>query len=299
MAKKKQRKRTGPGRAGAGAATTTRGGSGTASRNGPEAAPAVKPVLATPGGPNRQERKEAARLARERLRRKAARRRVYRRAAISLVIAGLIGGVVLLANRPKGSPLNAQEKRLLAQAPAALTSAGCSGVQTTKDYPDDHDRTHIGDPAVPAAPPLSSYPSIPPASGPHNPVPLSHGVYTAPTPVDQVIHSLEHAAVVIWYSPSAASDPGQQKALADLTDFFRQDNEGQKVIVAPYDYPDQGEAGQLPQGKSMVLVSWHHIRTCDQISLPVSFDFVTHYRFPAPKGEAYRGTAPEPQAAIG
>jgi Protein of unknown function (DUF3105) len=301
MAKKKQRKRTGPGRAGAGAATATSSGRARAASNGPEAASPVKPAPASPGGPNRQERKEAARLARERLRRKAVRQRLYRRAAISLVVVGLVGGVVLLATRPKsGSALNTEEKQLLAQAPAALTSAGCGAVETTKDYPDDHDRTHIGsDPAVPAAPPLSSYPSVPPASGPHNPATLPAGVYSNSPPVDQAIHSLEHAAVIIWYSPTAASDPAQEQALAALTDFFRQDRESAKVIVAPYDYPDQGAAGQLPDGKGMVVVSWHHLQLCDKISLPVAYDFVAHYRFPAPKGEAYKGTAPEPNVAIG
>ena len=300
MAKKKQRKRTGPGRAGAGAATATSSGRARTASNDSEAAATVKPAPASPGGPNRQERKEAARLARERLRRRAVRRRLYRRAAISLVVVGLVGGVVLLATKPKaGSALNAQEKQLLAQAPAALTSAGCGSVQTTKDYPDGHDRTHIGDPAVPTLPPLSSYPTVPPASGPHNPIPLGHGIYSDPPPIDQAIHSLEHAAVIIWYSPSAASDPAQAQALAALTDFFRQDRESEKVIVAPYNYPDQGAAGQLPQGKNMVLVSWHHLQTCDQISLPVAYDFVAHYRSPAPKGETYKGTAPEPNVAIG
>src|SRR3546814_8016556 len=47
-----------------------------------------------------------------------------------------------------------------------------------------------------AMPPLSSYPSVPLASGPHNPTPWSRGVYSTPPPIDQVIHSLEHGAAV-------------------------------------------------------------------------------------------------------
>jgi hypothetical protein len=259
----------------------------------------VKPEPASPGGPNRLERKEAARQARERLRRKSARRTMYRRTGIGLVVATLVTGIVVFSTRPKGSSLNAEERSLLTAAPAALTTAGCDSVQKIKDYPDGKDRSHIGNTDVPTAPALSTYPSIPPVSGPHNPSPLPAGVYSDPPDIYQTIHSLEHAAVVIWYSPDAASDPKVADELARLQTFFQKGNEQTKVIVAPYNYPDQGAAGQLPQGKQMVLVSWHHMQTCNSISLPVAYQFVVHYRFPAPKGEKYLGDAPEPGVTIG
>jgi Protein of unknown function (DUF3105) len=299
MAKKKQKKRSGPGRAGAGASTTVASRTGGKSQLSSEAESSVKAMPATPGGPNRIERKEAARQARERLRRKAARRTMYRRAAIGLVIGAIIAGIVTLSTRPKGSSLNAEEKALVAQAAQAQTSAGCDSVQTTKDYPDGKDRTHIGDQTVPTNPPLSSYPSTPPASGPHNGTPLPANVYADPPDIYQSIHSLEHAAVIIWYSPDAASDPATADALAKLQTFFGKSSEQTKVIVAPYNYPDQGAAGQLPQGKQMVLVAWHRIQTCDKISLPVAYNFVVHYRFPAPKGDKYLGVAPETNVPIG
>lgn len=284
---KKRRKRTGPSGRSGGTGTTTKspGGNGGA---------AVRPAPASPGGPNRPERKEAARRARERLRRQMARRRIYRRMGIGLVAAALIAGIALLATRPKGSPLTSEEQRLLADAPAAVKTAGCGSVQSIQPYPNDQDRTHIAassDVATP--PPLSSYPSTPPVSGPHNPIPLSAGVYSDPPDIFQTIHSLEHAAVIIWYAPGTTSDE-----LARLQTFFDKPNEGTKVIVAPYDYPDQGAAGKLPAGKQMVLVAWHRMQTCDQVSLPVAYDFVAHYRNPAPKGESYKGVAPEPDAPI-
>jgi hypothetical protein len=254
---------------------------------------------ATPGGPNRIERKEAVRQARERLRRKKARRTMYRRAAIGLVVAALIAGIVVLSTRPKGSTLNAEERGLLAAATQAAQTAGCDNVQTIKEYsPANIDGGHIGS-NVPTAPPLSSYPSTPPASGPHNPTPLQANVYSEPPDVYQAIHSLEHAAVIIWYSPDAASDPAMADELTKLQTFFEKPGEQTKVIVAPYNYPDQGAAGQLPEGKKMVLVAWHHVQTCDSISLPVAYDFVAHYRFPAPKGEKWLGDAPETNASIG
>jgi hypothetical protein len=298
MAKKKQKKRSGPGRAGAGStvATSRSGGRG---QQAPEAEPPIKAMPATAGGPNRIERKEAARQARERLRRKAARRRTYRRAAIGLVVGGLIAGIVVLSTRPKGSSLNPEEKGLLAAATQAAQTAGCDKVPTIKEYsPANIDGGHIGS-NVPTAPPLSSYPSTPPASGPHNPTPLRAGVYSDPPDVYQAIHSLEHAAVIIWYSPDAASDPAMADELTKLQTFFGKSGEQTKVIVAPYSYPDQGAAGQLPQGKQMVVVAWHRMQTCNSISLPVAYNFVAHYRFPAPKGEKYLGVAPETTSPIG
>jgi Protein of unknown function (DUF3105) len=197
--------------------------------------------------------------------------------------------------------LNAEEQALLAQVTQATQAAGCSAVQPIKPYsPDNQDRAHIGNTDVPTPPPLSSYSSTPPASGPHNSAPLGAGVYSAPPDVYQAIHSLEHSAVIIWYAPDAASDPAVADELAKLQDFFNKDREQEKVIVAPYSYPDEGDAGKLPAGKQMVLVSWHRMQTCNSISLPVAYNFVVHYRFPPPKGQKYLGDGPpeERNAAI-
>src|SRR5437773_4574761 len=239
---KKRRKRSGP---------SARSGTATRARPSSEDAPqAIRPAPASPGGPNRVERKEVARKARERLRRQMARRRTYRRLGIGLIAGVLVAGIVVLATRPKGSTLNSEEKRLLAAAPAAMKTAGCGAVQTIKPYPNGNDRTHIGGSDMPTLPPLSTYPSQPPASGPHNGTPLRAGVYSDPPPIDQAIHSLEHAAVIVWFAPEART----QNAVTQLQTFFGQAREQTKVIVAPYSYPDQGDAGKLPAGKQMILV---------------------------------------------
>lgn len=291
MAKKK-RKRTTQARRGTGTATASDWDRVEGTGKGRSAA--IRPAPAMPGGPNRLERKEAARRARERLRRKMARRRMYRRAAIGAVVALVAVGVVFLTTRPKGSTLSSEESRLLAAAPAAMKTAGCGSVQTIKPYPNDQDTAHIGPGSdVATSPPLSSYPSTPPASGPHNPSPLPAGLYQESPDIYQVIHSLEHGAAIVWFAPGTTSDE-----LARLQTFFGKPGEQTKVIVAPYNYPGQGKAGQLPAGKQMALVSWHHMQTCNQVSLPVAFDFVAHYRYPTPKGQSYKGDAPERTASI-
>ncbi len=208
----------------------------------------------------------------------------------ALIGVALIGAIAYGTTRMKtkhGSALTAQEQSLLAQADAQATVAGCGSVQTISPYAGANDRAHIGA-QVASPPPLSSYQSTPPASGPHNQAPLNAGVYSSPPPVYQAIHALEHGAAIIWYDPAASSSD-----LDRVKSFFNDPAHQDHVIVAPYSYPDQGAAGRLPSGKQMVLVAWHHIRACTQVSLPVAFDFVAHYRFPPPAGESYKGDAPE------
>ena len=191
------------------------------------------------------------------------------------------------------------------QAPAAKQSAGCDSVQTTPNYanapgadpPIDH--AHIGSsPAVATAPALSTYATIPPASGPHNPEPLPGGIYSSPPDVYRTIHSLEHGAVIIWYAPGTAGG-----ALDDLRAFYGQPQTdadiGQvKIIVAPYDYPDQGTAGQLPSGVQMAVVAWHRLQLCSSVSLAVAFDFSSRFEVPGYGGQTYAGVAREPTTAI-
>jgi uncharacterized protein DUF3105 len=260
-----------------------------------QAASSVKPAPASPGGPNRLERKEEARKQRETIRKRMARRRRMRRGGVWLGVAVAVTAVVfLIVQVSRSGKLNDEERNLLAAAPAAARGAGCSQLQTIQPYnPESQDRLHIGGDGVTAPPPLSSYPTQPPTSGPHNPTPLGSGEYPDPPPVDQVIHSLEHGAVVIWYDPAALTS----QELTDLQTFFNKSAEKEHVIVAPYNYPDQGEAGKLPDGKQMVLVAWHRMETCNKVSLPAAFEFVYHYAARATSD--YRGVAPEAGAPIG
>jgi hypothetical protein len=70
-----------------------------------------------------------------------------------------------------------------------------------------------------------TYPMVPPAGGPHNPIWQSCGVYTEPIYNWHGVHSLEHGAVWITYDPSLpAADVQQLQAIA---------NQGY-IIVSPY-----------------------------------------------------------------
>jgi hypothetical protein len=119
------------------------------------------------------------------------------------------------------------------------------------------------------------------------------GVYSSPPAIDRVVHSLEHGAAVVWYAPDA---DGQ--ALDELRTFYREPDVGSRVIVAPYDYPDEGAAGSLPPGTEMALVAWHQEQTCAQVDLAAAFDFTARYAAPPYGDEQYAGEAPEAGAGI-
>jgi Protein of unknown function (DUF3105) len=255
--------------------------------------------------PTKAERREAARIEREAIQRQMAQRRRTRSIGLVLVALAVVIAIVAVFMTSGGDDTSASglpsAETLLSQATAAKDSAGCDDVQETTNYSDapgedptiDHE--HVDTAERPA---LSTYPTIPPASGPHDPTPLTAGIYDTPPDVYRMLHSLEHGAVIIWYAPGTSN-----QALDDLLAFYGQpfeDNDiGQaKIIIAPYDYPDQGAAGQLPAGVQMAMVAWHRLQTCSSVSLPVAFDFSSRFEVPGFGGRTYEGVAREPNSLI-
>jgi len=116
----------------------------------------------------------------------------------------------------------------------------------------------------------------------------------------QVIHSLEHGAVVIWFEPSVASS----EALREIREFMGPSGPGQglHVIIAPYDYPAEGMAGRLPSSVTIAMVAWHRLQYCSRVdadALRVATDFVGNFRcHPGCDMNAYMGEAPEAGAPI-
>lgn len=243
------------------------------------------------------ERKEQARREREALQQRLATRRRRNRIGVGLIAGGVaLAAVAVFATPDEGG--TPTPEALLARASKAAAAAGCGDVQTTPSFdPADQDRQHVGGGAV-GAPPLSAYPTTPPASGPHGDVPLPAGVYDSLT-IEELyasIHSLEHGASIVWYDPSAP--PERIARLLEFYDRRLQDaSVGQdRVIVAPYDFAQAD--GVLPEGQQMALVSWHRLRTCEEIDLAAAYDFTSQYSFPTSSDRDYLGEAPEPGAAI-
>ncbi len=247
------------------------------------------------GRRTRDERRREARRQRLETQRRAARARRRRNLGIALALV-VVGAVVLFAiTRPEEpSAVETRAAELLATAEAQADAAGCTEVRDVGPYqPADLDQAHVGGELIAAMPPLASYPSQPPASGPHGDGTVPAGVYSSPPPMDRLIHSLEHGAAVVWFDPET-----EGADLQEIRDFFRDPAVGARVIVAPYDYPAEGEAGALAPGVGMALVAWHHVQTCTEPNLAAAFGFTARYAFPTFDGERYRGTAPEPGAPL-
>jgi hypothetical protein len=265
--------------------------------------------------PNRRitkaERREEARRQREELQRKMAKKRRGRLWGVVALVLAVALIVALVVLQPfAGEDTNAQASDLLKRAPAAAKTAGCTDVQTIPAYNDISDpqdpgyvdQTHIGaTEEFPTGPKLDTYPSTPPVSGPHAPIPpgpLAAGIYPTPPDIYRAIHSLEHGATIIWYDPTTTGP-----ALDELKSFYDRKvsdaSVGQdRVIIAPYDYPDQGEAGQLPDGVQIALTAWHRLETCSSVSLPVAFAFTSKFSAPPAADQTYAGEAPEAGAAL-
>ncbi len=266
--------------------------------------------------PTKAERKEQARLEREQIQRRVAARKGRRSIiliAVAIIAVIAIVGLVVVPKLSEPDPVSASgapetPAALLAAAKAAAKTAGCDdvtdvgyygGVSGPSDSPDYLDQSHIGSSqGLSQMPPLSAYPSTPPASGPHDARPLPAGVYDDPPNLAQAIHSLEHGATIVWYEPSApAADIAQIRAFYDQSPADVAAGQD-RVIVAPFAYPELNAAA-LPGGDQMALVSWHNIQTCATPSLAVALDFTSQYSTP-PQGSppildrTYLGVAPEP-----
>lgn len=255
--------------------------------------------------PTKAERKEHARLEREAIQRQMAARKRNRTIGLSLValaVAATIVAVVVLQPSGGSDAALPAAASLLEQAGGEAETAACDDVATTGFYdgfdqasPDYADQAHIeGDERFPELPPLDTYPSTPPASGPHvGASTLPAGVYPSPPDLGPLLHSLEHGGTVVWYDPDAPPDVVQP-----ILDFYDQsDPVGQdRVIVAPYDY--DGAGGQLPEGVQMALVGWRRLRACATPSLAVAFDFTSQYSYPTTQDREYAGEAPERGAAM-
>ena len=256
-------------------------------------------------GPTKAERKEQARLEREAIQRQMTSRKRNRTIGLTLValaVVVVIVAVVVLQPGGGSDTATATPAELLSQAPDAAQAAGCTEVQTTDFYggadqssPDYADQAHIeGDERFPELPPLDSYPSTPPASGPHvGATTLPAGVYDSPPDLGPLLHSLEHGGSVVWYSPTAPqAQVDEIRAFYDQSDPVGQD----RVIVAPYDY--EGPGGQLPDGVQMAVVAWRRLQTCATPDLAVAFDFTSQYSYPTTQDREYVGEAPERGAAM-
>lgn len=129
------------------------------------------------------------------------------------------------------------------------------------------------------------YDRVPPLGGPHNPRWLACAVYDAPVPLEFAVHSLEHGAVWLAYSP--ALPPDQVELLAQLAA-----EQPEYVLVAPQDGLDS----------RIVAVAWGAGLEADSAGDPRLAEFVVAYAGGGQGGEPgapCRGGGLQPNEARG
>lgn len=70
------------------------------------------------------------------------------------------------------------------------------------------------------------YSSNPPTSGRHDPVPAEDGAYSVAPDVQQLVHTLEHSRVIVWFRRDLPVD-----ARASLKAYY--DNDSQLMVLVP------------------------------------------------------------------
>jgi hypothetical protein len=142
----------------------------------------------------------------------------------------------------------------------AVVIAGCSGGGGGNDPGKD-----IPGVAIERAPgrshrqgPINYSGKKPPSGGDHNPIPLTCGYYDQQPPNEYAVHSLEHGAVWVAYSPDTS-----QADVAALKDLAKHE----KVIVSPYEGLDS----------PVVLVAWERRLEVPSVHDPRVQQFIDAY----------------------
>jgi hypothetical protein len=177
--------------------------------------------------------------------------RLHRSAALSAVVALTLAGCGGDSDEPAAE-----------SSPAAI-----AGVRTV-DVTGDQWHQHYWGPL--------SYAQAPPLGGGHSPAPLNCGVYPAPVPNENAVHSLEHGAVWLTYQPGV--DPAPLAALTDVDQSY--------TLVSPY-------AGQPSR---VMATTWGLQLAVDSPTAPRLRQFVETYvgnGLGGEKGARCAGVSPE------
>jgi hypothetical protein len=234
----------------------------------------------------RREQKEALRREREERERKAREEQQRKRmvgfgAAGLLVVAVIVVLVVVAAGGnagggdgegqaaellPDGGSVPEQQEFDLA---AAARAAGCE-LRSRRAS----DRTHTN-----SLDAVVNYDTNPPTSGRHYQFPAEDGAYGEAPQDEELVHTLEHGRVIVWFKPSLSEDQR-----ADLKALFDEDSY-QMVLVPRSNMPYQVAASAWnrepePNGTGRLLL-------CERTT-PEVFDALRTFR------DEHRSNGPEP-----
>lgn len=233
-----------------------KGGSGPAKSAGPRPRSSIgggsqavaKPAAKAPRertGPTRAERLSAAEAAR---RRKATRARALIAGGL-IVVLGLIT-LAIVSNRRSN-------QRVI----SALESSGACDYDSRNDSDGGQGRNHVNG--------NITYKVDPPSGGDHNPSAAPPGTSTAENapPAAQIVHSLEHGYVAIWYRPDL--DAAGLESLRAVAREYSRD-----VLLLP-----RASLGET----HVAATAWHRRLICERPDVEAVERFITAYRNKGPE----------------
>jgi hypothetical protein len=148
--------------------------------------------------------KQAERAAQKKAQRaRRQRQQRLRRIGVIVLVVAVLGGAIaaaIIADRREANQI--------------------VGLQTFSDLGRDHTDEPV------------EYDPIPPVGGDHSATPMTCGVYSDPVPDENAVHSLEHGAVWITYSPELPDADVQ--ALEDFVG-SQQPNDQDYLLLSPYE----------------------------------------------------------------
>ena len=192
------------------------------------------------------EQKQQRRLAEERKaaeQRKAAMKRNILTIGSAVLVAAIVVAAIIV-------------QRESGQGPGAPDVVGVSAEQANCDDVEEFEEqeaTHIA-----VDEPHAPYNSSPPTSGPHYEIPAETSFFAEQLPAEQVVHNLEHGAVVIWYSPDAP-----QETIDHIESLV--DQEPQATVALPY--------ADIESPYTFALTGWTSMQKCEQVSQEIVDDF--------------------------
>lgn len=194
---------------------------------------------------------------------------------IAILVVGavaVLGFMVYLANQPQSEADKQRTQLLIAQENMKYLKKnqfGCVSSPVKLDMPglereDCKSATHVG------IKEKVQYTSDPPVSGDHYDKSVNPGFYTEPQVPEELVHSLEHGQVVIYYDPAKLP---------------QQDLEQIKELARPHTDPFEGVV-VTPRSDAkhpLILTAWEHTLRLEAYDQAKVEQFV----------DAFRGRGPE------
>lgn len=166
-----------------------------------------------------------------------------------LIIGGIIAAALLLG-------VGILYPMMQPRAPTSVGTAECESLKVMTD----EGRGHLK-----PGEPIPVYKSVPPTSGTHNPQWYPAGVYDKNADITQLIHSLEHGYVIMFYN-GIPQDQIDQLVRIQQSDPY-------KLSVA--EYPS------MPQ--KIALAAWGNLQNCSGVNEQVIRSFVAQFRDHGPE----------------